>query len=235
MVFGAILAGGVGTRIGSNIPKQFIDLCGKPIIIHTIERMLAIDEFDNIIIAIHSEYKKYLQNILETFNLSNDSRIIIINGGKERIDSVQNVLNICLELNSNDDDIVVLHDAVRPFVSQRILKDSIKAAREHGACVAAIPATDTIYFHNSDVIVDFPNRAKLCRGQAPDSFKIRVLKDSIESLTESERQIITGTAQICSSKGYPVKIIQGDYKNIKITIESDLLFAKYLLNSGEIK
>lgn len=230
MIFGAILAGGIGKRMDKhNIPKQFIDLCGKPIIIHTIEKMLAVKEFDYIFIAIHSDYKDYLKNILSKFSLDNRQELIIISGGRERLDSIQNVINAAYELNQNLDDVIVLHDAVRPFISKTILKDSIATAGKYGACVAVVPAIDTIYFYNSEEIVDFPERAKLCNGQAPDSFKLGILKSSIEQLTEDERKIITGTAQICSSKGYSVKTIPGDYQNIKITTENDLIFAEAIL------
>lgn len=134
MIFGSILAGGIGTRMNKHgIPKQFYDLCGKPVIIHTIERMLEIKDFEYLYIAIHPEYKEYLSNILKTFNIGNDSRIIVINGGKERIDSVENVINAAYEFNHNENDIIVLHDAVRPFTSVEIFKNCIGAAKEWGA------------------------------------------------------------------------------------------------------
>lgn len=238
MIFGAILAGGTGKRMDKhNIPKQFIDLCGKPIIIHTIQKMVSVKEFDFIFIAIHPDYKEYLQKTLESFNLSDNSKIVIIDGGKERIDSIENVINAAYELNHNAEDIIVLHDAVRPFVSQKILQDSIATASKYGACVAIVPAVDTIYFHDSDTIIDFPERSKLCNGQSPDSFKIGILKKSLEQLSENERKTITGTVQICSFKGFPVKTIPGDYQNIKITTENDLLLAeviykKEVINEG---
>ena len=236
MIFGAILAGGIGKRMDKhNIPKQFIDLCGKPIIIHTIERMLAVKEFDHIFIAIHSDYKDYLKNILSQYGLDNKREIIIINGGRERIDSVKNVVDAAYELNKNLDDVIVLHDAVRPFISKTVLINSIAAASKYGACVAVVPVIDTIYFYNSEEIVDCPERAKLCNGQAPDSFKLGILKNSIEQLTEDERKIITGTAQICRSKGYSVKTIPGDYQNIKITTENDLIFAESILKKRGFK
>lgn len=228
MIFGSILAGGTGARMDKhNIPKQFIDLCGKPVIIHTIERMLEVKDFEYLYIAIHPEYKEYLKSILETFNLGNDSRIIIINGGKERIDSVQNVINAVYEFNHNENDIIVLHDAVRPFTSVEILKNCIEAAKEHGATIATIPAVDTMLVSkDGEFLDDVPNRKTILHGQAPDGFKLGVLKKAIEELTPEERKIITGTAQICCVKGYKVKVIQGDVKNMKITIEQDLILAE---------
>lgn len=236
MIFAAILAGGTGARMNKhNIPKQFIDLCGKPIIIHTIEKILAVKDFDYIFIAIHPEYKEYLQNILKTFNLADESRIIVINGGKERIDSVQNVINSAYEFNHNDNDIIVIHDAVRPFVSKQILLNSIKTANEYGACVAVTPAIDTMYtLDNSGSIIGFPDRKKMFNGQAPDSFKLGILKKSLESLTTEEKTKITGTVQICSIKGHSIMSIPGDYKNIKITTENDLIIAESILKNEEL-
>lgn len=234
MIFGSILAGGTGARMDKhNIPKQFIDLCGKPVIIHTIERMLEIKEFEYLYIAIHPDYKDYLQNILKTFNLSDNSRIIIINGGKERIDSVQNVINAAYEFNHNDNDIIVLHDAVRPFTSVEILKDCIKAAQEYGATIATIPAVDTMLVSkDGEFLNEVPDRKTILHGQAPDGFKLGVLKKAIEELTPQERSYITGTAQICCVKGYPVKVIKGDVKNMKITVEQDLILAEKIYLQG---
>mgnify|MGYP003571291809 CR=1 FL=1 len=230
MIFGAILAGGTGSRMSNHkIPKQFIDLCGKPIIIHTIEKMLSVKEFEYIIIAIHPDYFEYLDNLFNTFKI-NTNRIVTVSGGKERIDSIQNVIDGILKISKNPDDIIVMHDAVRPFVSKRILKDSIKTASEYGACVATVPAVDTMYvLDETGYIAHFPNRKTLFNGQAPDSFKMGILVNSINSLTEDERKTITGTVQICSAKGHKIKTIKGDYKNIKITTENDLAIAEGIL------
>lgn len=234
MIFGSILAGGTGARMDKhNIPKQFIDLCGKPVIIHTIERMLEIKEFEYLYIAIHPDYRDYLQNILKTFNLSGNSRIIIINGGKERIDSVQNVINAAYKFNHNENDIIVLHDAVRPFTSVEILKDCIKAAQEYGATIATIPAVDTMLVSkDGEFLNEVPDRKTILHGQAPDGFRLGILKKAIEELTPQERSYITGTAQICCVKGYPVKVIKGDVKNIKITVEQDLILAEKIYLQG---
>lgn len=228
MIFGSILAGGTGTRMDKhNIPKQFIDLCGKPVIIHTIERMLEIKDFEYLYIAIHPDYRDYLQSLLKTFSLTSNSRIIIINGGKERIDSVQNVINAAYEFNHNENDIIILHDAVRPFTSVEILKDCINAAQEYGATIATIPAVDTMLVcKDGEFLNEVPDRKTILHGQAPDGFRLGILKKAIEELTPQERSYITGTAQICCVKGYPVKVIKGDVKNMKITVEQDLILAE---------
>lgn len=233
MIFGAILAGGTGTRMNRHyMPKQFIELCGKPIIVHTIEAMLRVCEFDYIYIAIHPNFKDYLVEILKIFKLDNTQKLVIVDGGKERIDSIQNVINGILEKSNNSDDVVVLHDAVRPFVSKEILKNSILTAKEKGICVAVVPAVDTMYvLDDNKMIVEMPARQTLFNGQAPDSFKVQILKDSLDRLNENERKTLTGTVQICSVKGYPVSTIEGSYQNIKITTENDLIIAKAIWES----
>lgn len=236
MIFGSILAGGTGTRMDKhNIPKQFIDLCGKPVIIHTIERMLEIKEFEYLYIAIHPNFKDYLKEILIEFNLGDNERIKIIDGGKERVDSVQNVINAVYEFNHNEDDIIVLHDAVRPFTSIRILKDCIQAAIDYGATIATIPAVDTMLVSkDGEFLDDVPDRKTILHGQAPDGFRLGVLKKAIEMLTPQERSYITGTAQICCVKGFPVRVIKGDVENMKITVEQDLLMAEKIYRSKEV-
>ncbi len=235
MNFAAILAGGTGKRMGiSDKPKQFLDLCGKPIIIHTIEKILSVSEFDFVVVAIHPDYKNYFLDMLADYSLNTTNKIIIVNGGKERIDSIQNTVNAITNLNSNDDDVVVICDAVRPFVSQAILKESISTAREYGACVAVVPAVDTMYkLDNDGYITECPNRSVLFNGQAPDSFRVSLLKKSLDNLSETDKLNITGTVQICMLNNHKIKTIQGDYKNIKITTLNDLKIAEgFIKNEG---
>lgn len=235
MLFASLLAGGTGTRMKKhNIPKQFIELNGKPIIIRTIEKILSVHDFDYLYIAIHPNYEEYLKEILIKYNLNTNEKIVIVYGGKERIDSVQNVIDAISKNSKDPNDIIVMHDAVRPFVSKKILQESIKTASLHGACVAVVPAVDTMYILNENKnIAGFPNRQTLFNGQAPDTFKIGLIQDALNSLTPEERKTITGTVQICASKGYEIKTIAGDYKNIKITTENDLLLAEKLIKEEE--
>ena len=234
MNFGAILAGGIGTRMGGSIPKQFIELKGKPIILYTIERMLSVDDFDRLYIGIHPDYKDYLRELLSKYCILSE-KIVIVDGGKERIDSVENVLNAICKESTKDNDVVVMHDGVRPFVSKEILINSINTAREFGVCVATVPAVDTMYMLDKNGFINgFPDRKTIFNGQAPDSFRVKLLKQAIDSLTEQERATITGTVQICAAKGYPIKTIQGDYKNMKITTTNDLIIAESIIESEKI-
>ena len=232
--FAVILAGGIGQRMGESLPKQFIKLSGCPIIILTIRRILSVLEFDKIIIVIHPDWKQYLQNQIEEYQISTE-KIIIISGGKERLDSIKNSLKQIMLISNSPDDIVVICDAVRPFVSKEILQNSIKMSRSHGACVCALPAIDTMLYVENNIITSVPLRKNIFHGQAPDSFQVSILNEALNSLTEGEKKIITGTAQICVLKHIPVYTIPGDIKNIKITSPDDIKIAENILQMGENK
>lgn len=232
--FAVILAGGIGQRMGESLPKQFIKLSGCPIIILTIRRILSVEEFDKIIIVIHPDWKQYLQNQIEEYQISTE-KIIITSGGKERLDSIKNSLKQIMLISNSPDDIVVICDAVRPFVSKEILQNSIKMSRSHGACVCALPAIDTMLYVENNIITSVPLRKNIFHGQAPDSFQVSILNEALNSLTEGEKKIITGTAQICVLKHIPVYTIPGDIKNIKITSPDDIKIAENILQMGENK
>lgn len=235
MIYGAMLAGGSGTRIKSSvIPKQFIEINGQPIIIYTLKNMLKVDRFDYIYIATREDYIDYLKKQVED-NIEQKDKVIIIEGGKERIDSINNVTNaITADNGLNEDDVIIIHDAVRPFVTEKILNDSIDCAREFGACVCGLPCADTI-LHSVDqkVVTDIPNRAELFSGQAPDSFRLKHFIDMKNNLTDEQKKIITGTSQICTFNNQPIYIIEGDAINFKITTDSDLLMVKHLLGIND--
>lgn len=234
MNFGALLAGGTGSRMNSNgIPKQFLKLCGEPVIVHTLKKLVKADVFDKFIIAVHPDWKEHLARLLKEYAFSAE-QIILADGGKERIGSIENILKVALAESCSPDDIILLHDAVRPFVSTDILTDSVLKAREIGACVAVVPATDTMYVLDEKKLVSaIPPRQTMFHGQSPDTFKIGVLNQAINSLTDVERKQITGTVQICFAKNIPVGTVQGSYRNIKITTPVDLSIAKSLLETED--
>lgn len=231
MIYGAMLAGGSGTRVkSSDIPKQFIEINGQPIIIHTLKNMLKVKRFDRIYIASREDYIDYLKKQVEE-NVGEPERVRIIAGGKERMDSIHNV-TAAIEADSgiNDEDVIVIHDAVRPFVTEKILNDSIDCAAKYGACVCGLPCADTIlHSKKGDVVDDIPPRSELFCGQAPDSFRLRHFIDMQNNLSEEQKKVITGTSQICTMNGQPIYIIEGDAINFKITTDSDLVMVRTLL------
>lgn len=231
MIYGAMLAGGSGTRVKSaDIPKQFIEIKGQPVIIHTLKNMLKVKRFDYIYIASREDYIGYLKEQVEK-NIGEPERVRIIAGGKERMDSIRCVTDAIGRDNGiGEDDVIVIHDAVRPFVTEKILNDSIDCAAKYGACVCGLPCADTIlHSAGGEVVDDIPPRGELYCGQAPDSFGLKRFIEMQNALSEEQKKRITGTSQICTMNGQPIYIIEGDAINFKITTDSDLLMVKTLL------
>ncbi|MCD8153174.1 MAG: 2-C-methyl-D-erythritol 4-phosphate cytidylyltransferase [Clostridiales bacterium] len=235
MVYGVILAGGVGNRVKrSSIPKQFIELDGKPVIAYTMENMLKIPRFDAIYIAVHREWMAYMEQLVrERFPESQACKFRLTEGGKERLDSIRNVTDaICRDHPVEEKDVIVIHDAARPFVTEQILNDSIDSAEKYGAVVAALPASDTI-LHSLDgeEVSDIPRRSMVFHGQAPDSFRLKLFLDMQAALSEEQRAVITGTSQICTQNGVTLHMVRGDSINFKITTDSDLIMAENMIRN----
>lgn len=235
MIYGAVLAGGVGRRMGNaEKPKQFLTIGGKPIIVHTVEKFAVCSEFEKIIVLTPARWIEHTRNILSK-NIPDMSRIVVIAGGDTRNETLMNAIKfIDEEGNLDDDTIIVTHDAVRPFVTYRILKDNIEAAQSVGACDTAFPATDTIVrSEDGRLIVEIPDRSQLYQGQTPQSFRAKKLRSLYESLNDEEKAILTDAAKIFVMKGEDVEIVRGESFNIKITYPYDIKVAETILRGDE--
>ena len=230
MIYAAVLAGGIGSRMASEKPKQYINIGGKPIILHTIEKFCLCSEFEEILILCPKDWIEYTKGLIAK-HISPSDRIKVIEGGSTRNETIQNAISyIEASGNLDEDTVIVTHDAVRPFVTYRIIKDNIEAAVNYGACDTVVPATDTIVAsEDGDVISAIPDRSKLYQGQTPQSFNALKLQKLYRSLTEDEKDILTDAAKIFVIKGEPVKLVKGETYNVKITYPYDLTVAEGLL------
>ena len=232
MNYGVILAGGSGSRMKSlDIPKQYHEINGVPIIIYTLKTFINLECFDYIYIAINPTFTDFMNSIIEKhFNKEDISKITLVNGGKERIDSIHNVIKSIELKEITDDDIIVIHDAVRPFVSKKIILDNIEGAKKYGATVTSVPVNDTILLSTDGDYVDrIPIRKTLFNGQSPDSFNLKTFIELENKLTDEQKEIITGTSQVCTLNDYPIKMIDGDTANFKITTDADLDLAEHII------
>lgn len=236
MIFAVILAGGTGSRMGSaDMPKQFLEIKGKPILNHTVEKFLPNPAFEKIIILSPKAWIGHTNEIIRKYTGSSD-RIAIIEGGKTRNETIMNAIAyIDREYTLDDDTVIVTHDSVRPFVTHRIIEENIKAAEKYGACDTVVPATDTIVEGDGQQISSIPDRSRMYQGQTPQSFKAKLLRDTYMSLSEDEKAILTDAAKILVIKGMDVKLVRGETYNIKITYPYDLRIARSLLEDEDIK
>lgn len=232
MIYAGILAGGTGTRMGiSNMPKQFLDLGNKPIIIHTIEKFLLEPEIEKIVVGVHEDWISHAEDLVEEYISTFKDRIIIVAGGSDRNTTIENIIKAIDDYKElTDEDIVITHDSVRPFITLRIIKDNIRLAKECDAVDTVVEAVDTIVEStNGKYITNIPNRAHYYQGQTPQSFRCKDFLSLYNSLTSEEKQILTDACKIFVIKGKEVALAKGEYSNLKITTVTDLKIAKSML------
>lgn len=234
MIFAAILAGGVGSRMGnSDVPKQFLNLGDKPILIHTIEKFIINSKFDKILVLTPNNFINSTIDLIKNIEGETD-KIVVLEGGETRNDTIRNAISyIKSNFPIDDDSVIVTHDSVRPFVSHRIIEDNIKMASEYGACDTVIPATDTIVESvDGDIISSIPLRDHYYQGQTPQSFKINKLDSLYNNLSKDEIESLTDAAKIFTLNNEDVFLVEGDVTNIKITYPYDLKLANTILKGG---
>ena len=230
-VFGVVLAGGIGTRMGNvEKPKQFMEIGGKPIIIHTIEKFVMNPEFEKILVLSPKQWIKHSEDLIRKY-IPQAANVVVISGGSTRNETIMNSISYIEEQGRlNEDTIIVTHDSVRPFVTHRILEENIKFAREFGACDTVIPATDTIVeSRDNTMISQIPDRKTMYQGQTPQSFKAMHLRELYNGLTDEEKTILTDACKILVIKEENVHLVEGEESNIKITYPYDLRVAESLL------
>ena len=224
MVFAAVFAGGIGSRMGnSETPKQYLELGTKPVIVHTIEKFFVNDKIDEILVLCPKAWIARTQDLIEK-HLPKGKKVTVIAGGASRNGTLENAIDY-IEKN---------YDAVRPFLTHRIIEENVAAALEYGACDTVIPATDTIVESlDGKIISSIPDRTKMYQGQTPQSFRLKELERVLSSLTEDEKAILTDACKIFSIKNKDVFMVEGEVFNIKITYPYDLKVAHTLLKGKD--
>lgn len=221
-VVSIVLAGGKGKRMGADVSKQFIEINGKPIIYYTLKAFEECTEIDETILVLPKDEIDYFQTRIESrfdFKISK-----IVEGGKERQDSVYNALNVL-----EDCDVVLIHDGARAFVSKKIIEDGIKYAKEFGAAAPGVMPKDTIKVKNLEGFsINTPDRSSLVAVQTPQCFKYDLIKKGHDKVKD-EKIPVTDDTMIAELLGEKVYLFEGDYKNIKVTTPEDLILAENLV------
>lgn len=222
-----IVAAGKGKRMGTEISKQFLPLGGKEILAHTVKKFEKAEKIRDIILVTGEDSLQDVQEMAQEYGW--EKIRVIVAGGKERQDSVWNGLQEV----SEDTEIVLIHDGVRPFVTEDILNRSIETALEMGGCVAGVPAKDTIKVCNREnIAVATPDRSTLWQIQTPQTFRRERIIKAYEQ-AKADGFVGTDDASLAEHSGYPVKVIMGSYRNIKITTKEDLLIGEAFLKEEQ--
>lgn len=216
------MAGGSGQRMGATLPKQFITIGDKPILRHTIEAFLNVEEIQKIIVVLPRKQQEYWFEISKDINW--DIEVVVVEGGTTRFESVKNGLNVL----RNKDGLVAIHDGVRPFVPKEIIENSFKTAAKYGCAVSAVKMKDSLrkLKGNSSTQVD---RTMYVAVQTPQTF---IIREILEAYDNVKSEVFTDDASVWEHTGKNVCLINGDYRNIKITTPEDLDIALAFIQSS---
>jgi len=238
-VVAIIPAAGLGTRMASALggkskkqaaSKQFTELAGTPILVHTLRRFSAIPEIAEIYVVLRANEMDGFQERLRTSAKDlPSSKIRAVEGGEHRQQSVGNAI---ARISAAPDDIVLVHDAVRPFVTEAIIQEVIRAAQKYGAAIAGMPAVDTVkqVERTSDgaLITATVPRERVVMAQTPQGFRYDILKKAFDEAT-ADGFLGTDEASLVERSGHKVAVVMGSPRNIKITTPADLELAEFYL------
>ena len=235
MIFAAMLAGGIGTRMGLNNPKQFENVGNKPILIHSTETFLKVNEIEKVIVSSPKEYINETKELINRY-FQNNERVAVIQGGETRNDTILNSIEYVKQNYGNDDHILITHDASRIFASVELVKKSIENVKNHDAASPVIPAVDVIFESKEEgKLTDIPLRKNLVHSQTPQSFKINRFMELYETLNEDEIDKLDEVMMLFFLRDGDMKLFEGETTNFKITRNIDLKIAEAYLDENNTK
>lgn len=235
MNIAVIFAGGVGSRMNSKkaLPKQFLCMHGKPIIIHTLEHFEDHEEIDAIVIACVKEWIAYMEDLVKKYNISKVCKIVP--GGETGQMSIYNGLCAAEEI-ADDESIVLIHDGVRPLINSKLISDSVRTVREHGSAITSVHVKETVLMvknENENRIDYVPDRANTRLARAPQSFWLReILQAQRKAISEGKTEFID-SCSLMQYFGKELFLIDGPMENIKITTPDDFYTMRALLDAKE--
>ncbi len=228
-----IFAGGSGVRMGAGIPKQFLEINGKPIIIHTLQLFQDHDEIDRIYVAMCEEYIEYTKDLAKEYHI--DKLCAVVPGGETAQDSIYHALKKAQEENP-EDSIVLIHDGVRPCVEYRVISENIKSVKKYGSAITSTPCYETILVSkDGQVVNDVPIRRETYSAQAPQSFFLKDIIEAHETIRTRKEgyKDIVDACTIYRELGHQPHIVEGNRGNIKVTTPEDVYLFRALLQYRE--
>lgn len=228
-----IFAGGSGVRMGAGVPKQFLEVNGKPILIHTMQLFQYHKEIDKIYLSVLKDYISYAQMLINEYHLS--KVVKIIPGGETAQESIYNALKAAEEENDGRD-IVLLHDGVRPFVSYDVISRNIESAKKYGNGITCTPCYETVLISKDGKLVNqVPYRKETFSAQAPQCFRLEEIIEVHDRIRASENgyENMVDACTMISSLGIEAHMVEGNRGNIKVTTPEDVYMFRALLQYKE--
>ena len=227
-----IFAGGSGSRMHTKSrPKQFLEYNGKPIIIYTLELFDNHPMIDGIVVACVKEWIPFLEKMLKKFEINNVKKIVP--GGETGQESIYYGLKAAHSLSKSDDDVVLIHDGVRPLITEQTITDNINKVHEVGSCITCIPATETFIVTQEDGGLEIPTRANSMIARAPQSFYLKDILAAHEQARIEGRNDFIDSCSMMHHYGYKLGRVIGPMENIKITTPTDYFVFKAMVEVHE--
>lgn len=233
-----LLAGGTGRRLGAAVPKQLLEIAGRPVVDHTITAFDTSPDVDEVVVMMAPGYTREVEDIVAAGGYRKVSRVL--EGGESRTESTYRALTALGHTEAADsrqqaaaERGVLLHDAVRPLVDHRIIGDCARALRSYEAVTTAVPSSDTILDVESETVTDVPDRTRLWRAQTPQGFRLATIGTAYERAIADPHFTATDdcTAVLRYLPGVPIHVVPGSEDNIKVTHAGDIALAETLLRN----
>lgn len=232
MNIAVIFAGGTGRRMQTTSrPKQFLEYNGKPIIVYTLELFDNHPMIDGIVVACVEDWIPFLEKMLKKFEVNKVLKIVP--GGDTGQDSIYNGLSAAKELSQDDHDIVLIHDGVRPLITEQTISDNIEIVKKEGSCITCIPATETFIVTQPDGGLDIPTRSNSLIARAPQSFYLKEILAAHEQARNEGRHDFIDSCSMMHNYGHRLGKVIGPMENIKITTPTDFFVFKAMVEVHE--
>lgn len=219
-----IVAGGKGLRMGGDVPKQFIPLAGKPVLMRTIERFRQYSKDISVILVLPREQQEYWKNLCEEYSFTEDYHIA--DGGATRFHSVKNGLSL---IPDSAEGVVGVHDGVRPFPSIDVIGRCFKTAAKDMAVVPVVPVVDTLRLIGDDGCSETVMRTRYKLVQTPQTFNLQLLR---EAYSQDYTDVFTDDASVAEAAGHKITLVDGNRENIKLTTPFDIMVAEAILGKN---
>ena len=233
MNIAVIFAGGTGQRMHSKtLPKQFLKMHEKPIIVHTIEVFEKSEEIDSIIVACVKEWIDYLDEIVKKYNLKKVKRIVP--GGETAQLSIYNGLKEAKKISQGGKSIVLIHDGVRPLINDKTIHDNIKSVIAYGSAITCVNVKETVLVVDAEnKIKDIPNRNNSRLARAPQSFWLHEILENYEKAIEEKKYLFIDSCSLMNYYGKKLYLVEGPEANIKVTTPEDFYIMRAMLDAKE--
>jgi len=228
MTIALLLAGGSGARLKTETPKQFIRVCGKTIIEHTLDVFEQHAQIDEIIVVIHAQFVEVMEKIVQSAGYKKIKRIL--KGGTERQESSWVGIKACREYPEAN---LIIHDAVRPLIDAETITKVVTVLEKYHAVTIAIPTSDTIYTVERERIKGVPDRKQLMRAQTPQGFKQHIIQKAYQYAFQDKNFLATDDCSVVAKylPTEPIVVVKGKEQNVKITHMEDLYFLEKILQT----